>query len=512
VNLFDLTSREEKGFVGRFDPTTYPVLVPDGTIQDNKQSWDKLCTDVMAASKKSGGCTLVSSSKNGTNRYQGTLSCYRSRSYRENSNKSRPKAGGEPRVSTFSRNKENARSDDGKKQVRRTSTSKAVPDSKETTCKAKVVIGVDAKSFFVICGLGKATHEGHPPLKNGEMPNRKRLIPEEAKAEAKRMANLGARPGLVSKTMERNFGNDLSRRQASELTKMAKVASDEAETKFLEENESRMSDQDRVLAHLNHVNASYVALLHKNGDCNPQLRPKKNQACNSSSDARGDLILQMVDQTGETTSVVEATGTNETNAEVMDYALEARDTVGAEENQSVIVALVWTLPEGRRMFQAFPEQLSVDGTHDTTDEEWDLLTLSLQDMNGQQETVLRCWAPNNRNWLFQWLFQTSVPTLMGAEACARTRLIICDGDPQECAQLDAAIKSVFSGAMRRRCGWHIVDRGMNRHINKNLGGANHKNKVAIRKFVQEVRNWLYSLMKDIETLHTTGPRQCYCSS
>jgi len=101
---------------------------------------------------------------------------------------------------------------------------------------------------------------------------------------------------------------------------------------------------------------------------------------------------------------------------------------------------------------------------------------------------------------------------MGAEACARTRLIICDGDPQECAQLDAAIKSVFSGAMRRRCGWHIVDRGMNRHINKNLGGANHKNKVAIRKFVQEVRNWLYSLMKDIETLHTTGPRQCYCSS
>jgi len=82
---------------------------------------------------------------------------------------------------------------------------------------------------------------------------------------------------------------------------------------------------------------------------------------------------------------------------VMDYALEARDTVGAEENQSVIVALVWTLPEGRRMFQAFPEQLSVDGTHDTTDEEWDLLTLSLQDMNGQQETVLQCWAPNNRN-------------------------------------------------------------------------------------------------------------------
>ena len=62
--------------------------------------------------------------------------------------------------------------------------------------------------------------------------------------------------------------------------------------------------------------------------------------------------------------------------------------------------------------------------------------LSIQDMNGKQEVVVRCWAPNNRAWLFRWLFQTAIPSLIGREACGRVRLVITDGDSQECEQMD----------------------------------------------------------------------------
>jgi hypothetical protein len=92
---------------------------------------------------------------------------------------------------------------------------------------------------------------------------------------------------------------------------------------------------------------------------------------------------------------------------------------------------VWTTPQGKQYFQAFPEQLSVDRTHHTTQEEWEQITFSVQDMNGGQETVARCWAPNNQHWLFQGLFQTAFPTLVSIASCTRMRLVICDGDPQE---------------------------------------------------------------------------------
>jgi hypothetical protein len=80
------------------------------------------------------------------------------------------------------------------------------------------------------------------------------------------------------------------------------------------------------------------------------------------------------------------------------------------------------------------------------------------------------------------------------------QLVICDGNPQECGQQDAAIRSVFIHAKWCRCGWHIVDRGWNNHIGHNLGGRNHKNCQEIDNLVRLTKNWLYSMMKDVETV------------
>jgi hypothetical protein len=342
----------------------------------------------------------------------------------------------------------------------------------DTTCKVKIVIGMDANSFFMLCGCGESTHEGHPPLGDEEMPTRQSTVPGEAIMTAKQMATNGARPGFIKGMLNEMFGIGLSTRQVAHTTQFAKFAKDLIGANLFETNSDSMSDLDRVKVHLKSIGASYVALYHRTGDCNAELGKRKKMKLNGGSAMivggnKSMLIVDSVDSSGEVTStrVEQDPGKSGCNhQDLFKYAVDTRKVVGASDEQDVLVALVWATLEGKRFFQAFPEQLSVDGTHKTNNEGWELVTLSVQDMNGNQEVVIRCWAPNNRAWLFRWLFQTAIPSLIGREACARVQLVITDGDSQECEQMDAAIDTVFTGAKRRRCGWHIVDRGMIRKV------------------------------------------------
>ena len=65
------------------------------------------------------------------------------------------------------------------------------------------------------------------------------------------------------------------------------------------------------------------------------------------------------------------------------YALESRTTVGARDEQDIVLigCSCWVLPEGRRLFHAFPEVVCADGTHETNNERKHLLTLSVKDSN-----------------------------------------------------------------------------------------------------------------------------------
>jgi hypothetical protein len=493
------------GMIARFDPSKYPVVA--GGMKQNEQTWRKLSSDIMSESKNNGKSLLVSNGSWGSNEKK-VLVCSRFRMYAEKAR--RPKAGGKLRARSINCDKRNARKGNGKSQKKRTSTSKALPGSDKPTCKAKLVIGIDSQSFFLVCGNGNDVHIGHSPLSSEEMPTRKCIVPEKAIAKAKQMAIRGAKPGLIAGILKHEFDVDLTRRQVAQTTDMAKLATTLISAEHLEKYKHCMSDTDRVLEYLESIDASYVALYHETGDCDPERPRQKKQKSNnddasetsaSSTTSTDKLIIETVSLSGnkEVTHVNE-TGENERNGDVMKYASDTRRVMGANDNQTVLVALVWTTPQGKRYFQAFPEQASVDGTHKTTKEEWELITLSIQDMNGGQETVIRCWAPNNRSWLYRWLFQAAIPTLVTKKSCSETQLIICDGDPQECSQLDSAIQSVFVNAKRRRCGWHIVEKGLTNHVGRCLGGKNHKNRKDIDNLIREIKKWLYSMMKEIENV------------
>ena len=150
------------------------------------------------------------------------------------------------------------------------------------------------------------------------------------------------------------------------------------------------------------------------------------------------------------------------------YVLESRRAVGAREDQDILIGYCWVLPEGRRLFHAFPEVLCVDSTHETNNESRPFVTLSVKDSNGKVTVVVRCIAPSERSWFFRRLFQEALPALLGEEFLHSVKLIITDGDSQEMSQVDFAISTYFVNAICTQCGWHLVDQGWRRNC-KGLG-------------------------------------------
>jgi hypothetical protein len=101
------------------------------------------------------------------------------------------------------------------------------------------------------------------------------------------------------------------------------------------------------------------------------------------------------------------------------------------------------LPDGRHLFQAFPEVVCIDGTNETNKKSRPLCTLSvLKDSSGNVMVVVRCFAPNERFLLFHWLFQETLPVLLGSQTLQLVKLIMIDGDSQEMTQVDSAIATV----------------------------------------------------------------------
>lgn len=121
------------------------------------------------------------------------------------------------------------------------------------------------------------------------------------------------------------------------------------------------------------------------------------------------------------------------------------------------------------------------------------VTAGVKDSDGKVHIVFRAFVPNERAWLFRWLFQSAFPQVLRATRCNQVQMVMTDGDSQEISQMDSALQSVFTSAVRRRCGWHIVEKGFAKHV-RSLGTSEAAGHVAMT-----VKNWLYSLMKDVET-------------
>ena len=92
----------------------------------------------------------------------------------------------------------------------------------------------------------------------------------------------------------------------------------------------------------------------------------------------------------------------------------------------------------------FSEVLHIDCTSDTNVESCPHLTITGRDSTGSMFMAVRVSLPNERAWVFRWIFQTVMPTLLGREYISRVNVMITDGDSQETHSWTSQLHSTFS--------------------------------------------------------------------
>ena len=376
--------------------------------------------------------------------------------------------------------------------------------SGEGTCKVRIILEHDHHTYFLRCGDGNGTHSNHTRMDAAEITTRSKFINESMMDYQKELAvaNIGA--GQTAAAVNTRFGMCLTRRQVAYHQGFAKLASSLTDANEFEETCATSSDLDIFIQMLKKMGAGFCALYYRNKEASKAELPKLKKA------KTGDecLLTREEDQAGEMlfTETGNMTGDKgvETACEIarelgllgddmMKYAPESRVSVNADNSQDVLLAIVWVLPHGKHLFRAYPEVMFIDGTHKTNEENRPLITMGIKDCSGKMQIILRAFVPNERAWLFRWLFQVATPSLLGKVACASVQLLITDGDSQETSQLDQALKTVFKSSQRRRCGWHIVEKGWDRNV-AGLGRTQEAKHIET-----VVKHWIYSLMKEIET-------------
>ena len=128
-------------------------------------------------------------------------------------------------------------------------------------------------------------------------------------------------------------------------------------------------------------------------------------------------------------------------------------------NQELLISIAWIMPKEVRLFKLFPEVMFVDCTGKTNKEKLFLFTVTGQSSSATMFTVLRALIPNQRTWMFKWLFSVVFPALLDQEVLSRVNMIISDGDSHEYEQIDSFRKVYCKNDIRDRCGWHIVNIG-----------------------------------------------------
>ena len=145
------------------------------------------------------------------------------------------------------------------------------------------------------------------------------------------------------------------------------------------------------------------------------------------------------------------------------YASRKRIPCGAQLDQELMIMIAWVRPEVKRLFQLYPHVLFIDGTASTNNEKRPLITFSIMDPRGNMHVIMRAAVPNEREWVFQWLFERAMPELFGVHKLHETKIIFTDGASSETNQLDSALDQYFVNAKRRRCGFHIFHPSHNTH-------------------------------------------------
>lgn len=538
VDIFNYTSAQFKGLYIRFDPKTYNVhrVESDDKFAKNTDGWELLqniSKSLVAAGQGAfvlNGSKARSSSKN--KKYsQHEICCTRYRTYQARRSSDDPL-----RVKNIVLRQTNKGNTGDRNYNRSTSTSLALSNTKRCTC--HMTIHADEIGYFILGGAGNPRHIYHPPVDPNFLVTKLRHIaPESIKAiQEYAFCNATIGSGMLVSSVRHNL--ILSRRQCQSImqNEHLKVAFEEV----LESSASSWTAPEQMVHLFKQKKILFGMLYHKKSAAEPELpgfaaREKERKKTYRERNNENKVNVALTDTTFETeiapsedstlkTSPLDITAqdpgvcifetfpptTNhdtDTNpviliedAKPIEYANQCRIATDIHGNQDIVLSLIWSMPNCRRLFQAYPEVMFVDGTHKTNNEKYPLFTVGIRDENFNVIVILRAFCPNERGWMFEWLFKEAIPSILGKDVCKKVGTIITDGDSQETTELDAAIAmGVYGDAKRRRCGWHVLHQGIKNILFQKFISVLDKSADVIQ-VVGHVKGWIQeSLMKNVET-------------
>jgi hypothetical protein len=101
-----------------------------------------------------------------------------------------------------------------------------------------------------------------------------------------------------------------------------------------------------------------------------------------------------------------------------------------DDSDAMLLFVAWVSDEDLRYITMFPEVLSIDTTYGTNREKRPLLVFAGTDNNRKNFTALRAFLPSEYEWVFRYVFEVAIPSLIGEATVERINQINTDGDRQ----------------------------------------------------------------------------------
>jgi len=182
--------------------------------------------------------------------------------------------------------------------------------------------------------------------------------------------------------------------------------------------------------------------------------------------------------------------------EATDTASMIIQSLSLESGTRLLLCAMWATEDGLRYFSKFPTVLGLDTTFGTNAEKRPLARGTGKNMLRNNLPWLNCFLPSEAQWVWHWILQKGLPSMLPRTVLNSIRLILTDGDSKCYEMVDAAIKcSIFPNAQRRLCSWHKINRG---YV---LPARTHctPGSTYDRPFIENVCRWLEFFVRNVET-------------
>jgi len=323
---------------------------------------------------------------------------------------------------------------EGKSLLRRSTTSKPSPDS---LCPFKIILCLSPGSHWFIQGQSTAcaVHNHLHPSSFESTPSTTRLTqPERTLLQC---AQKYAHAGSVQNMMSDLTGCIYSKQQIYHIKNSVEEQSDN--------DTSKLMNYLRQQAELGYLR--YKALFHEVTQSTlitvEQARKRKHQAAMetltshitdddwtlAASLSNIDIQLHTSASLGAGISEAEIPFQLDNNDDKLVLGiflspLQAHLKVG----QKILLAVAWAREDEIQMFEQYPEVLMFDVTMSTNNEARPEGIAASVDGNMQVFTPFRVFLPSQCGWVFDWVFGSAAPTLLGAQNLRRLQLLLTDGD------------------------------------------------------------------------------------